>query len=98
MAEVVREQIKSISKAKTVLSSQFRYVFEYFESKEDRFRRKQDDHQNAFSMCRESEAADERNTVQQYLANVDGHSSMENYVAETDVCQVCHKETHSGRA
>ena len=95
--KVVREQIKSISKAKTeYYLANSRYVFEYFESKKKiASGENRTTTLNAFfNVQGESEAAeaDERNTVQQYLANVDEtFVDMENYVAETDVCQVCHK-------
>jgi hypothetical protein len=95
--KVVREQIKAISKAKTeYYLANSRYVFEYFESKKKiaSGENKTTTLNAFFNVQDESEAAsaEERNTVQHYLANVDEtFVDMENYVAETDVCQACHK-------
>jgi hypothetical protein len=93
----VRGRIAEIKKARTdYYLDNAQYVFEYFETKKKiaSGENKTTVLNNFFNVKTEADVAEdeERNTVQQYLANVDEtFVDMSDYVMPTDVCKSCNK-------
>jgi hypothetical protein len=93
----IREQINKIKKAKNeYFLDNSKYVFNYFETKKNiaHGRNKTTVLNNFFNIASDAQVAkkEEKNTVQQYLANVDeSFVDMSNYITPIDVCQSCHK-------